>query len=907
MGIKHIPFIFVATLETFMQPIYENLPAPSFKKGYWAALGITALLFFLGYYLLSFALSEQTRYISLTRMVGKQTDINQEIDKHILLLQFCDKEKNCSRQVQNLEQILGAFKNNHIILTKRHQQLYKPEQNKRLDSLFTLYSAYYNPILETVNTIIQLKKDLLKQRAAGKPIQQIERFFELNIKKILYKEEQVTEILRQITQQYNRETEAYIKNIQFYQTLVLLFGLLVLFLEARWLFAPVTAKLERYVKEVSEAHQKAESKNNEVTQAYQQLKEAEEITRQNAEEIQKSHQDLLKAQERLTHTHKELIEKNKEIEASNDLRHINQQLEEARFFDKSISHFADVMRWQANQTIYSWSENLLQVLIPYFGGLQGVLYAYDNEKNSLYVTGSYATDQEALFEKNEVAMGENLVGQVAKSLKSIYFYELNGKARNFLVNTATEEIAPEALIIHPLIFNQSLAGVLEMTALQGWKEHYLELLRRMSDSIGTNLSALQDQMRINQLFADSQMAQKKLKRSFVKIQENEERFRKLSELTQEGLLFVNEGVIKDLNSVAVQIMGYENDKELLQTHYVNLITSQYRFEIEHHHLLQDGLLHETVAQRKNGETFPIEIQSREVSYGQEKVTVISLRDITVRKRTEKQLEEANQIASLAAELAKRNKDIVSSIEYAKRIQHSILPSGKILGKGFVENFVLYMPKDIVSGDFYWFAEKNEHSLIAAVDCTGHGVPGAFMSIIGYTNLNKIVVEQGYTEPDVILRKLDRDITAALKQKEDGSESRDGMDIALCSLNIFEGVLSYAGAQRPLYLVRNGELQEFKGNPYPIGGNFQYKKQKEYSRHEIKLEKGDAVYIFSDGYPDQFGGLANRKFMTKQFKEWLVRIQPYPLEEQKEILQREFEIWKGLNKQMDDVMVIGLRF
>jgi serine phosphatase RsbU (regulator of sigma subunit) len=183
-----------------------------------------------------------------------------------------------------------------------------------------------------------------------------------------------------------------------------------------------------------------------------------------------------------------------------------------------------------------------------------------------------------------------------------------------------------------------------------------------------------------------------------------------------------------------------------------------------------------------------------------------------------------------------------------------------------------------------------------------------MSIIGYSNLNKIVVEQGYTEPDSILRKLDRDITAVLKQQDSDSESRDGMDIALCSLNVFEGVLTFAGAQRPMYVVRNGAIIEFKGDSFPIGGNFKSKKKKkEFTKHEIALEKDDAIYIFSDGYPDQFGGLDNRKFMTKQFKELLIRIQEYPLEEQKKILKREFDIWKGSHKQMDDVMVIGLKF
>jgi len=890
-----------------MPQIYEISPVSSFKRRYWLALTITALLFFFGYALLSITFSEQSNYISLMRLIEKQTTNCQDIDKNILLLQTCDKEKVCIKQSNAIKSTLYDISQTHQTLLKRHKQLYIPKQNARLDSLLLRYTNGYAPIIGTAETIIRLKYDFFKQRGIEKVAQQIKRKIVLNTQKILYEEGELRYILSQMSKEYNHDTAMYIQNIQFYQTIILLFGLFVLFLEAVWLFAPITKKLKRYVQQVQETQEASTRKNEELTLAYQHLQTAEEVTRQNAEEVQKSHAELLNAQWQITKVNAELIEKNKEIQATNDLRHINQELEESRFFDKSLSHFAEVMRWQANQTIYSWSEHLLSVLVPYFDGLQGVLYAFEEEKNSLYIAGSYATDHEVIRQKNEVGMGENLVGQVAKSLKPIYFHTLNNHAHNFSVGTATEEIEPEALIIQPLIFNDTLAGVLEMTALQAWDERYLELLKRMSESIGTNLSALQDQMQINQLFADSQISEKKLKRSVIKIRENEERFRKLSELTQEGLLFVNDGVIKDLNDVAVQMMGYDTEKELWNTHYINLIAPINRFEIEHNHLLKDGLLHETIAQRKNGETFHMEIQSREVKYGQETITVISLRDITIRKSTERELEEANRVAKLSAEVEKQHKHILSSIEYAKRIQHSILPKGKILTKGFVENFVIYTPKDIVSGDFYWFAEKNEHALMAAVDCTGHGVPGAFMSIIGYSNLNKIVVEQGYTEPDAILRKLDRDITAILKQQDAQSESRDGMDVALCSLNVFEGTLSYAGAQRPLYLVRNGELQEFKGNPFPIGGNFKFKKQKEFTKHEINLEKGDTIYIFSDGYPDQFGGLENRKYMSKRFKELLVRVQPYSLDEQKDILQKEFEVWKGSHKQMDDVMVIGFRF
>ena len=565
------------------------------------------------------------------------------------------------------------------------------------------------------------------------------------------------------------------------------------------------------------------------------------------------------------------------------------------------------MRWKSNQNIYAWSENLLAEMIPYIDAIQGMMYAYEEEKDVLIMTGSYAVDPERLTTQIEVKIGDGFIGQAAKSLKPIYIDSLNGQAESLAIRMGTQVVTPQALFVLPCTYNHNIAGVLEIVSAKPLDEKNLELLKRMSEGIGSHLSTLQDQKKIIQLFAESKMSQKKLRQSIKKIGENEERFRMLSEVTQEGMLFLNDTTIKDVNTVLVKMMGYQSSKDLIGKHYINLIAPKYRFEIEVKKMLEEGQEFETMAIKKNHETFPIEIQARNVTYNGEEVIVISIKDITEKKRTQEELAEANRIAQLVTELEKKNKDITSSIAYAQRIQEAILPGDKQLGKGFLEHFVLYIPKDIVSGDFYWFAEKNEHALIAAVDCTGHGVPGAFMSIIGYSNLNKIVIEQGYTDPADILTKLDKEVTEVLNQQEGGSQSRDGMDVALCSLNIYEKKLKFAGAYRPLYLYRDGQVIEYKGNSFPIGGNFKYKKKKVFNSHEINLLKGDTLYIFSDGFPDQFGGPENRKYLSKNFKALLSRIQKEDLKAQKEIIYQEFLDWKGEYKQMDDIVVIGLRF
>lgn len=268
-------------------------------------------------------------------------------------------------------------------------------------------------------------------------------------------------------------------------------------------------------------------------------------------------------------------------------------------------------------------------------------------------------------------------------------------------------------------------------------------------------------------------------------------------------------------------------------------------------------------------------------------------------------ERTKEIEAQKEELAEKNKDILDSIRYAKRIQLAILPPEEITREALRDHFILYKPKDIVSGDFYWVesADKN-NILFAAVDCTGHGVPGAFMSIIGYNGLNRAVRESHLLHPAAILDELNQNVGESLRQnQEDSSAVKDGMDITLCSINYKEMTLEYAGANNPLYIIRKGELIETKANKQPIGP---FDSRKPFTNHQFKLEKGDTIYIFSDGYADQFGGPEGKKFKYKNFKELLISIQNKSMPEQNQILDETIENWKGTQPQIDDILVMGVR-
>ncbi|MES2138130.1 MAG: tetratricopeptide repeat protein [Bacteroidota bacterium] len=254
-------------------------------------------------------------------------------------------------------------------------------------------------------------------------------------------------------------------------------------------------------------------------------------------------------------------------------------------------------------------------------------------------------------------------------------------------------------------------------------------------------------------------------------------------------------------------------------------------------------------------------------------------------------------------LEEKNKDITDSIHYAKRIQDALLRDEEHTSLHLPEHFILYIPKDIVSGDFYWGAEKSGHWYFAAVDCTGHGVPGAVMSMLGISFLNDIVSSDQLPSPAEVLDRLREKVVKELRQTGEAGGSKDGMDISIARLDLTTFELQWAGANNSLTFIRNGELEEIKANKQPIG---YHPENSPYTNHEIQLQKGDSIYIFSDGYADQFGGPKGKKLSHKKLKN-LLNIHNYlPMKEQKILLKKRFTEWKGSLEQVDDVCVFGVR-
>ena len=294
------------------------------------------------------------------------------------------------------------------------------------------------------------------------------------------------------------------------------------------------------------------------------------------------------------------------------------------------------------------------------------------------------------------------------------------------------------------------------------------------------------------------------------------------------------------------------------------------------------------------------------------------RGYKIKKEANIKLEEKNRTISLQKDEIEKQRDLAAaqrdqigyqkrhiedSIMYAKRIQTALIPSLELFSDK-LEHFVLYKPLAIVSGDFYWVSLQTNPQVIISADCTGHGVPGAFMSMLGVTLLNEIINGKHILMPDQIIENLRQGIIKSLKQVAEEDSIKDGMDIAVCVVDFDKNILWYAGANSPLYLVRGGELTHYRADKMPVAIHY---RMEPFTLHKIDLQKGDAFYIFSDGYADQFGGPKQKKFMSNQLRETLVTMAGMPMLKQGEKLNEIFEGWRGDSPQIDDVTLIGVRY
>ncbi|NNM94218.1 MAG: SpoIIE family protein phosphatase [Bacteroidia bacterium] len=407
-----------------------------------------------------------------------------------------------------------------------------------------------------------------------------------------------------------------------------------------------------------------------------------------------------------------------------------------------------------------------------------------------------------------------------------------------------------------------------------------------------------------------------LVRKLVKMNQRIAGFQHIFNHTNDALMLIDivDGKIIYANHGSVKLLGYtlENlcQKTIFDLHERDQLARS--SEIIARVYEEKGLIYSDLPfVSAAGEKIAVECSARVEDFEGKPVIFISARDIRERLKMQEQIKAQSTI------IEQKNKDLIDSITYAKNIQSAILPSLTAMQKAFKDMFVLYIPKDIVSGDFYWYASLHTTNstdlaaantpmdIVASVDCTGHGVPGAFMSLVGYTLLNQTVNMPDVNTPADVIDFMHRELVNTLNKKKDEIVINDGMDMSVCAIDQVNNKLIFAGANHELFHVRNGKLEIINGDKQAIGIQ-SIENYKPYTNHSLDLQKGDTIYLFTDGFQDQFGGEKNKKYRGAKLREFLMAIQHKSMPEQKELLKQEFDSWKGINEQVDDVLIIGIR-
>lgn len=730
----------------------------------------------------------------------------------------------------------------------------------------------------------------------------------------------------------------------------------------------------------------------------------------------------------------------------------NEKEKEQNWIAKGKDIISDILRLQND--LGNLSYLTLVELIKYIDVIQGAFYIYNEEEQTLENTATYAYNRRKYLD-TKFKIGEGLVGQCAYEMDVIYRREIPD---DFVTITSgiLGDQKPNSLLLVPLITDEKLQGVLEFASIKDdINELKIRFLKELSDIIARTIFNLKVNTRTEKLLKDAQEMTNELQENEEQLRQNAEEMRATHEelektnsnlqtqirevenaqKRQHALLenaseiisiYDEEMKLKYISPSVLNIYGYTTE-EMMEGKDLDRLTAKgvKEYTETFGKLVEQANSSATIQytyMRKDGQKIYIESTGRNLLDDPAiNGIIINSRDITERKRAEKEERMKSKMQSLSEnsldlilrvgtngqffyanpmvktftqieisdiinknlddvafdpaikdffkdaiktvkstnskheaevtfpthfgdrimqvnaipefsddnkeletilfvshditeqklveiEIQEKNKAVAESINYARRIQTAILPNTKFIQEFLPKSFIFYRPKDVVSGDFPWFFKKGDDLFIAAVDCTGHGVPGALLSFIGYFTLNNVVDHYDNIDAGVILDKLHEGVRTTLKQDRIDTEARDGMDVALCKINLKKNILEFAGAHRPLYLLRGNELTQYKGSHKAIGGIPLGKKpEADFENHLINLEPKDRVFFFSDGLPDQVSGETGRKYQASRIRELLVEHYDVEIYDYEKIIYDDFMAFKGDYKQVDDILLIGIEF
>ena len=730
----------------------------------------------------------------------------------------------------------------------------------------------------------------------------------------------------------------------------------------------------------------------------------------------------------------------------------NEKEKEQNWIAKGKDIISDILRLQND--LGNLSYLTLVELIKYIDVIQGAFYIYNEEDQTLENTATYAYNRRKYLD-TKFQIGEGLVGQCAYEMDVIYRREIPDEFVTITSGILGDQ-KPNALLLVPLITDEKLQGVLEFASIKDdISELKIRFLKELSDIIARTIFNLKVNTRTEKLLKDAQEMTNELQENEEQLRQNAEEMRATHEelektnsnlqtqirevenaqKRQHALLenaseiisiYDEEMKLKYISPSVLNIYGYTTE-EMMEGKDLDRLTAKgvKEYTETFGKLVEQANSSATIQytyMRKDGQKIYIESTGRNLLDDPAiNGIIINSRDITERKRAEKEERMKSKMQSLSEnsldlilrigtngqffyanpmvktfteieitdiinknledvafdpaikdffkdaiktvkstnskheaevtfpthfgdrimqvnaipefsddnkeletilfvshditeqklveiEIQEKNKAVAESINYARRIQTAILPNTKFIQEFLPKSFIFYRPKDVVSGDFPWFFKKGDDLFIAAVDCTGHGVPGALLSFIGYFTLNNVVDHYDNIDAGVILDKLHEGVRTTLKQDRIDTEARDGMDVALCKINLKKNILEFAGAHRPLYLLRGNELTQYKGSHKAIGGIPLGKKpEADFENHLINLEPKDRVFFFSDGLPDQVSGETGRKYQASRIRELLVEHYDVEIYDYEKIIYDDFMAYKGDYKQVDDILLIGIEF
>jgi len=640
--------------------------------------------------------------------------------------------------------------------------------------------------------------------------------------------------------------------------------------------------------------------------------------------LQEKNQSLIKNTEE---KNKALETSQKELQSTLVEVEKNRQEEEKRAWaSKGFAKFGDLLRTYQNMDMVY--DKLIAELIQYLGAHQGAVYLVEEneytEEIYLEMKGCFAHGRKKFIQDKIQIIGEELLGQCYLEKAYIYIEEV---PVDFLkIRSGLGEAQPSALLLVPLKMEDIVEGVIELAAFKKFKKYEIEFLEKLGEAVASTISSIKINEQTRALLKESQEYTERLQAQEEEMRQNMEEL----QATQEAMhdkqqeleeankkMAANEGILKKSyekmrvkeKEILEKNEVLKHNEEILKQNMEELSIAQVEMEQKqraleaankkmaaNEHILKKAYdkisENELLIKQKNQDLLENQTELKQ-----------SMEELAANREVLQSQKEA--LENTYSELQNKTNTLTSSIIYAERIQQAILPDKELLLEYFTDSFIIFRPKDIVSGDFYWMTVVERQIFIAVVDCTGHGVPGAFMSMIGSAFLNNIVAEKRILEPHLILENLHYQIRKALRQESGGNN--DGMDLGLMSLQKNKDTsyhLKFAGAKSSMYYIAEDEIQELKGDRKAIGG-YQSENHRTFTCLEATLHKGDSIYLFSDGYIDT-PDYRRKRFGTKKLKEILYKNFKKPMLQQEEVLNQALDEHQGNNAQRDDTTLLGLK-